>query len=81
MRLIDEAEATRLYAAMGPAREASGGSAANAVAGLAALGPAAAFIGQLGKDQLGEIFTHDIRGLGVAFDTPARGESGPPGAA
>ena len=72
MRLIDEAEATRLYAAMGPAREASGGSAANTVAGLAALGHRAAFIGQLGRDQLGEIFTHDIRGLGVAFDTPAR---------
>ena len=79
MRLIDEAEATRLYAAMGPAREASGGSAANTVAGLAALGHRAAFIGQLGEDQLGEIFAHDIRGLGVAFDTPARSGIGATG--
>ena len=76
MRLIDESEATRLYAAMGPAREASGGSAANTVAGLASLGLSAGFIGQLGDDQLGEIFTHDIRSLGVAFDTPARGDVG-----
>ncbi|GAA4711235.1 adenosine kinase [Sphingomonas lutea] len=76
MRLIDEAEATRLYDAMGPAREASGGSAANTVAGLASLGLSAGFIGQLGDDQLGEIFTHDIRSLGVAFDTPPRGDVG-----
>ncbi len=72
MRLIDEAEATRIYAAMGPAREESGGSAANTVAGLASLGQRAAFIGQLGTDQLGAIFSHDIRSLGVAFDTPAK---------
>ena len=72
MRLIDETEATRLYAAMGPAREASGGSAANTVAGLASLGLDAGFIGQLAGDQLGEIFRHDIRSLGVAFETPAR---------
>ena len=76
MRLIDESEATRLYAAMGPAREASGGSAANTVAGLASLGLNAGFIGQLGDDQLGEIFTHDIRSLGVALDTPPRGDVG-----
>jgi sugar/nucleoside kinase (ribokinase family) len=76
MRLIDEAEAARLYAAMGPAREASGGSAANTVAGLATLGLSAGFIGQLGEDELGQIFTHDIRSLGVAFDTPPRGDVG-----
>src|SRR6478672_13727000 len=72
MRLIDEAEADRLYSDMGPARELSGGSAANTVAGLASLGLKAGFIGQLADDQLGTIFTHDIRSLGVAFDTPPR---------
>src|SRR5256885_2755009 len=72
MRLIDEAEATRLYDAMGPAREASGGSAANTIAGLASLGLGAGFIGQIADDQLGTIFTHDIRSLGVAFETPPR---------
>ena len=72
MRLIDEAEAIRLYAAMGPGREASGGSAANTVAGMAAFGCRTAFVGQLADDQLGTIFAHDIRSLGVAFDTPPR---------
>ena len=77
MRLIDDAEAERLYAEMGPGRELSGGSAANTVAGLAALGLKTAFIGQLGDDELGQIFTHDIRALGVDFDTPPRSDAGP----
>ena len=79
MRLIDADEAQRLYDDMGPARELSGGSAANTVAGLAALGLRTAFIGQLGQDELGEIFSHDIRSLGVGFDTPARSDAGPTG--
>ncbi len=76
MRLIDAAEAERLYNQMGPARELSGGSAANTVAGLAMLGLKTGFIGQLGDDQLGQIFAHDIHSLGVAFDTPPRGDAG-----
>jgi sugar/nucleoside kinase (ribokinase family) len=76
MRLIDEEEATTLYGEMGPARETSGGSAANTVAGLASFGLKAGFIGQLGEDQLGEIFSHDIRSLGVEFDTPPRADVG-----
>jgi sugar/nucleoside kinase (ribokinase family) len=77
MRLIDADEADRLYADMGPGRELSGGSAANTVAGLAALGLRTAFIGQLGDDELGQIFAHDIRSLGVDFRTPPRGDAGP----
>ena len=76
MRLIDETEATRLYEAMGPAREASGGSAANTVAGMASLGLNCGFIGQLADDQLGAIFAHDIRSLGVDFQTPSRNDVG-----
>jgi len=76
MRLIDEAEADKLYEAMAPARELSGGSAANTVAGLASFGLKAGFIGQLADDQLGQIFTHDIRSLGVEFETPPRGDVG-----
>jgi sugar/nucleoside kinase (ribokinase family) len=76
MRLIDEGEATRLYAAMGPARELSGGSAANTVAGVASLGLSAGFIGQLAEDQLGTIFAHDIRSLGVEFGTQPRADVG-----
>jgi sugar/nucleoside kinase (ribokinase family) len=77
MRLIDADEAEALYEAMGPGRELSGGSAANTVSGLAALGLKTGFIGQLGDDQLGKIFTHDIRSLGVDFQTPPRADAGP----
>jgi sugar/nucleoside kinase (ribokinase family) len=76
MRLIDEAEAERLYGLMRAGREASGGSAANTVAGMAALGCRTAFIGQLADDQLGSIFAHDIRSLGVTFETEPRGGIG-----
>lgn len=72
MTLIDTPRAHELYDAMGPAREISGGSAANTLAGLAALGANCAFIGQVADDQLGEVFAHDIRAGGIAFDTPAR---------
>ena len=70
MRLIDGDAAVALYGRMGPAREISGGSAANSLAGLAALGHACAFIGQVADDQLGEVFTHDMRATGIAFDVP-----------
>jgi sugar/nucleoside kinase (ribokinase family) len=70
MQLLDADAADRLYAAMGNAREMSGGSAANTMAGIAAMGGNAAFIGQVADDQLGEIFRHDMRALGVRFDTP-----------
>lgn len=72
MQLIDGDQARTLYAAMGPAREVSGGSAANTLAGLAALGAKCGFIGQVADDQLGEVFTHDIRAGGIEFDVPAR---------
>jgi sugar/nucleoside kinase (ribokinase family) len=70
MTLIDRATADALYEKMGPAVEVSGGSAANTIAGLASLGGKGAFIGKVRDDQLGAIFRHDIRSLGIAFDTP-----------
>src|SRR5215470_8149975 len=69
MRLIDAEEANRLYGAMGPAVERSGGSVANAIAGLASFGAETGFIGRVAADQFGGIFRHDIRSLGVAYDT------------
>ena len=72
MTLVDTERARELYDAMGPAREISGGSAANTLAGLAALGANCAFIGQVAQDQLGEVFAHDIRAGGISFATPAR---------
>ncbi|MDB5717365.1 MAG: PfkB protein, partial [Sphingomonas bacterium] len=74
--LIDQDEATRLYDLMGPGREASGGSAGNTAAGLAALGCKAGFIGQVASDQLGDIYRHDIGSLGVEFLVPPRGDVG-----
>lgn len=70
MSLIDAATAERLYSIMGPGVEASGGSAANTVAGIAALGGRTAYIGKVADDQLGEVFNHDIRAVGVTYDTP-----------
>src|SRR5467141_3065589 len=70
MTLIDEARATRIYDAMGPAVEISGGSAANTIVGCASLGGRAAFVGKVKDDELGRVFAHDIRAAGVAFATP-----------
>ncbi|WP_159586970.1 adenosine kinase [Chelativorans xinjiangense] len=69
MNLIDVERSALLYERMGPAIETSGGSAGNTAAGVAGLGGQAAFFGKVSSDQLGEIYTHDIRAQGVAFDT------------
>jgi sugar/nucleoside kinase (ribokinase family) len=71
MRLLEPDQARDLYQAMAPAREISGGSAANSMAGAAALGLQAAFVGQVADDQFGSVFVHDMRALGVRFETPA----------
>jgi sugar/nucleoside kinase (ribokinase family) len=76
MALVDESQAERLYASVGPGLETSGGSAANTLAGIAQLGGRAGFIGRVRDDQLGQIFAHDIRSVGARFDTPAAA-SGP----
>ncbi|GAA4042781.1 adenosine kinase [Sphingomonas rosea] len=73
MQLLGQDETIALYDAMGSARETSGGSAANSMAGAAAMGARVGFVGQVADDQLGTIFTHDMRALGVRFDTPPLG--------
>jgi len=65
MTLIDQQRAHEIYTMMGPATEMSGGSVANTVAGFANLGGSAAYIGRVKKDQLGSIFNHDMRSLGI----------------
>ena len=69
MALIDEKRAKKIYQAMGPATESSGGSAANTIVGVASFGGRAAFVGKVKNDELGSAFTHDIRAARVAFDT------------
>jgi sugar/nucleoside kinase (ribokinase family) len=76
MNLIDEQRAVELYAHMGPATEISGGSAGNTAAGVASFGGKAAYFGKVRNDQLGGIFRHDMRAIGVDFDSRAA-EEGP----
>ncbi|MGE5546614.1 MAG: adenosine kinase [Solirubrobacterales bacterium] len=71
MTLIDAAEADRIYDRLPPGIECSGGSAANTMVGIASLGGRAAYIGKVKSDQLGQVFSHDIRNSRVAFDTVA----------
>jgi sugar/nucleoside kinase (ribokinase family) len=73
MTLIDEQRAHEIYDMMGPAIEMSGGSVANTVAGFANLGGKAAYIGKVKDDQLGKIFMHDMRSLGIDIRLPPAG--------
>jgi sugar/nucleoside kinase (ribokinase family) len=76
MMLIDEARAEALYAAMGPGIEVSGGSCGNTMAGVASFGGKGAYIGKVKQDQLGSVFGHDLKSIGVSFETP-QATSGP----
>lgn len=77
MQLVDEARSRALYSAMGPGMEVSGGSAANTIVGVASFGGRAHYIGKVRDDQLGEVFSHDLRSVGVGYWT-APATSGPP---
>jgi len=71
MALIDEARAASIYRDMGSATKMSGGSAANTIVGIASLGAKAAYVGKVRDDEVGRLYTHDIRAAQVAFDTRA----------
>ena len=70
MQVLDAEGATRLYTRMRDAEEVSGGSAANTMAGIAALGGRAGFVGQVADDPLGRTFADNMHALGVEFRTP-----------
>jgi sugar/nucleoside kinase (ribokinase family) len=73
MSLVDADRSAELYSKIGPAIECSGGSAANTIAALASLGSKSAYVGKVRDDQLGTVFTHDVRALGIDFETtPAK---------
>jgi sugar/nucleoside kinase (ribokinase family) len=76
MALIDESRALAIYDAMGPAVQMSGGSAANTIVGIASLGARAAYVGKVKDDQIGRLYSHDIRAAQVAFEAQAA-TSGP----
>jgi sugar/nucleoside kinase (ribokinase family) len=76
MMLVDAQQSAALYGKMAAGVEASGGSAANTIAGLASYGGKGAYMGKVANDQLGAVFTHDMRANGIHFgNTPL--ESGP----
>ena len=79
MALIDTDRAHDLYDAMGPGTEISGGSAANTMVGIGSLGGAAAFVGRVRDDELGDVFAHDIRASGVHFETAPASDGAPTG--
>ncbi|MBH9536423.1 adenosine kinase [Novosphingopyxis sp. YJ-S2-01] len=79
MSLIDADRAVSLYEKMGQGQEISGGAAANTLAGLAMLGAKCRFIGQVAKDQLGEVYAHDLGAVGVDFTHPPRDGDVPTG--
>ena len=70
MMLVDEARGSDLYSRMAPGVETSGGSAGNTIAGVASLGGRAAYLGKVARDQLGDVFAHDMRAIGAYFETP-----------
>jgi sugar/nucleoside kinase (ribokinase family) len=70
MTMVDAARSDEIYREMGPAVEASGGSAANTAAGVASFGGKAAYIGRVADDTFGKVFAHDLRSIGVHFDSP-----------
>jgi sugar/nucleoside kinase (ribokinase family) len=79
MQLVDEARGRELYEAMGPGVEISGGSAANTIVGVASFGGRAHYVGKVRDDQLGEVFRHDLRSVGVGYDTPPATRGAPTG--
>ena len=77
MMLVDAETSARIYDAMPPAVERSGGSAGNTAAGIASLGGRAAYMGKVHADQLGSVFRHDIRAIGVHYETEPATEGAP----
>ncbi|MGY6550143.1 MAG: adenosine kinase [Roseinatronobacter sp.] len=59
MQLVERERAEVLYGAMKDRAEASGGSVANTLAGLGALGLRAAFVGRVNDDALGRFYAGD----------------------
>ena len=79
MTLVDTDRALFLYEALGGAIEMSGGSAANTMCGVASFGGSAAYIGKVSDDELGRVFGHDCRAVGVQFRPGAPADGTPTG--
>lgn len=70
MQLIEKDRAELLYASMSERTEAPGGSVANTIAGIGALGLSTAFIGKVKNDALGQFYADALAKAGTAFPLP-----------
>ena len=70
MQLIERDRAETLYAAMKDRAQASGGSVANTIAGIGALGLSTAFVGRVHDDALGRFYAEDTGRAGTDFVNP-----------
>ncbi len=77
MMLVNAETSASIYDDMPPATERSGGSAGNTAAGIASFGGKSAYIGKVHDDQLGAVFAHDIKAVGVDFATKPSSEGAP----
>ena len=68
MSLIQADQLETFFNAMGPTIQMSGGSVANSIAGVAALGGTCGYIGKVADDDFGKRFTHDLTSMGVEVD-------------
>ena len=67
MMLVDDGRSAFLRSQIAPNVMSSGGSVANTSHGLASLGGRAGFIGKIAADDLGGVFSNDLREAGVSF--------------
>ncbi|MBE2275424.1 MAG: adenosine kinase [Rhodobacteraceae bacterium] len=67
MQLVERERGEMLYAAMKESRQVPGGSVANTVAGLGALGLSTAFIGRVRDDALGRFYAGSMAEEGTDF--------------
>ena len=79
MTMVDAARSDEIYALLSPARETSGGSAANTTVGVASFGGTSAFIGRIADDTFGKVFAHDLRAAGVEYDVAPATDGSPTG--
>jgi sugar/nucleoside kinase (ribokinase family) len=68
MALIEADQLERFINAMGETVQMSGGSVANSIAGIAALGGTCGYIGKVADDEFGARFKHDLSSMGVELD-------------
>lgn len=69
MQLVDLERSRKLYSLLDDAKEVSGGSVANTMAGLALLGVKSAYIGKVKDDHLGKVYASHMKSIGVEFTT------------